>query len=59
MTYEEFVNRRISIQPEEMEPFCPFGVGYCDNAYSDKCYGCEDSWFEYKEMETKEDGYAG
>ena len=35
-----------SVPADEMEPFCPFndpwfGHGYCDAAYSEKCYECE------------------
>lgn len=54
MTYEEFVAQRISVPTEEAEPFCPFGIAYCNDAYSDKCCGCEESWFEYVAIHGKE-----
>ena len=52
MTFDEFVEERISSVPEEdMEPFCPFrtpnAMGYCDCAYSESCYSCEESLGEY------------
>ena len=52
MTYQEFVEQRIEIGPDdEREPFCPFRtpncMGYCDVAYSEYCYSCEESLGEY------------
>lgn len=47
MMYKEFVKQRISIPIEEAEPFCPFGISYCNDAYSEKCYSCQESWNEY------------
>ena len=52
MTYKEFVRRRITpSDPEEREPFCPFStpncMGYCNVAYSESCYSCEESLGEY------------
>lgn len=48
MTYDEYVVSRISVPTSEAEPFCPFGVAYCDKAYSTKCRGCEVSLSDYK-----------
>jgi len=45
----------------ESEPFCPFGsplfkFGYCDVAYSDRCYSCEESRNAYlAKLNIKED----
>ena len=43
--YFAFVRNRIDVSFNEMEPFCPFWteecVGYCNGAYTDKCYSCE------------------
>lgn len=51
MTYKEFVESRIECDPEEQEPFCPFStkncMGYCNCAYSESCYNCEESLGEY------------
>lgn len=53
MTYEEYVRRTLS--EHESEPFCPFDFfGYCDAAYSDACYSCEESMKDY--VECKVDG---
>ncbi len=50
--YEEFVKRRIIDTPyEEVELFCPFSgdrlIGYCNSAYSNLCYRCEEPRAEY------------
>ena len=29
-----------SISKDEMEPFCPFSIMYCDKAYSEACRTC-------------------
>jgi len=30
-------------EPNEPSPFCPFEFfGYCDQAYTEKCWECED-----------------
>lgn len=40
MTLQEYVTQVIDVPKEEMEPFCPFGCGYCDVAYTSACYCC-------------------
>ena len=40
-TFEEFKQWLDTIPDEEKEPFCPFECGYCDIAYSDKCFKCQ------------------
>lgn len=42
--YYNYVKERIS--SGDPEPFCPFAMhgGYCNDAYSGKCYPCEMSW---------------
>ena len=52
MTFRQFVDQRITLENEdEEEPFCPFHtpdcMGYCNSAYSDACYGCEEAFGEY------------
>ena len=52
MTYQKFVGKRITLsEREEREPFCPFStpncMGYCNSAYSEFCYSCEESLGEY------------
>ena len=52
MTFRQFVDRRITLEnPDDEEPFCPFHtpycMGYCNSAYSDACYGCEEAFGEY------------
>ena len=52
MTFRQFVDRRITLEnPDDEEPFCPFRtpscMGYCNSAYSDACYGCEEALGEY------------
>lgn len=51
MTYKEFVEERVAISPDDMEPFCPFDsvnkMGYCNVAYSEHCYNCDESLDEY------------
>ena len=51
MTFKEFVEERIMCDPEDQEPFCPFAtpncMGYCDVAYSEHCYSCEEALGEY------------
>lgn len=51
MTYQEFVEERIQCDPDDREPFCPFNspncMGYCNTAYSESCYCCEESLCEY------------
>jgi hypothetical protein len=53
LTYREFVGRTIGVPPDCQEPFCPFGSkefghGWCDDAYSDQCYGCKESLSVYQ-----------
>ena len=39
---------------QELEPFCPFIFsGYCNDAYSDKCYICEHAVKDYLRIEDK------
>lgn len=49
--FKEFVARRLAA--DEREPFCPFNgpdkIGYCNIAYSDHCYHCDESWGEWEE----------
>jgi len=44
--FEEFMNWLNSVPYEEKAPFCSFdtihGIGYCDLAYSVKCFDCEE-----------------
>lgn len=43
MTKEEFDQWLASVPLEESVPFCPFGFfGYCNVAYSQNCWMCED-----------------
>lgn len=36
------------LEDSEPEPFCPFIFsGYCNDAYSDKCYHCEHAAKDY------------
>lgn len=49
LKYEAFVRETIDIPREETEPFCPFTIGYCDVAYSEFCFICQESWKCFKE----------
>lgn len=44
--FEEFMNWLNSVPHKEKAPFCPFdtidGIGYCDVAYSVKCFDCKE-----------------
>ena len=44
--FEEFMNWLNSVPYKEKAPFCPFdtihSIGYCDLAYSVKCFDCEE-----------------
>ena len=43
MTKEDFDKWLAAISDDEKEPFCPFDFfGYCDSAYTEKCWSCED-----------------
>ena len=43
MTKEEFDQWLASVPFEEKEPICPFRFfGYCNVAYSQSCWVCED-----------------
>ena len=60
-TYKDWVTRRIAVPVDEMEPFCPFygpeKTGYCNMAYSDNCYACEEArgeWEVKHKCQTKE-----
>ena len=44
-SYKEYVQRLT--RSEEPEPFCPFRMAYCNDAYSDSCYGCQQAQWEY------------
>ena len=59
MTFVEFVEKRITLQPgEEIEPFCVFDgynkTGYCDFACTKRCYDCSEAMFEYMKYVYKE-----
>ena len=41
--YMGWVRRAIDVPPKETEPFCMFCPCYCDAAYSDSCYSCEEA----------------
>lgn len=43
MTYHEYVEQRITDPSEYAGPFCPFSIGYCNDAYTGKCYLCAES----------------
>ena len=51
MTYKEFVERRLEEDEDEPRPVCPFvggkKMGYCDSAYTARCYACDESLDEY------------
>jgi predicted Fe-S protein YdhL (DUF1289 family) len=52
VTFRQFVDQRITLEnKDDEEPFCPFHspncMGYCNVAYSDACYGCEEAMGEY------------
>lgn len=49
LKYEDFVRKTIDVPREETEPFCPFTIGYCDVAYSEFCFICQESWKGFKE----------
>ncbi|MBO7715396.1 MAG: hypothetical protein J6S85_17670 [Methanobrevibacter sp.] len=50
MTKEEFNVWLAAIPEKEHEPFCPFGFfGYCDVAYTKKCWPCE--WVDKEPLE--------
>ena len=51
MSYEDYVKTRLEKKPE---PFCPFSICYCNDAYSNKCYGCEESRKDY-EVQSERD----
>lgn len=44
--FEDFMAWLNSVPHKDKEPFCPFktiyDIGYCDLAYSVKCFDCED-----------------
>ena len=48
MTFEEFVKQKNDVPADETEPFCPFGHGFCDQAYTDACYDCYISDFVFE-----------
>ena len=52
--YREWVKNTLAAQ--EPEPFCPFAGGYCDSAYSDSCYTCEDAKSEWEWRALHEKG---
>ena len=41
--YMGWVRNMIDVPPKETEPFCMFCPCYCDAAYSDSCYSCEEA----------------
>ena len=64
--FKKFVKERITVESRIImtvdgityesgpEPFCPFMFsGYCNDAYSDKCYTCEHSMNEFLGIEDK------
>ena len=44
--YRAWIKNTLAAQ--EPEPFCSFAGGYCNSAYSDSCYGCEDAKAEWE-----------
>lgn len=48
--YFGFVRKRIDTQ--DVEPFCPFGCAYCDVAYTEHCYWCEEPRKEWLNEQT-------
>ena len=53
-SFTEFVAG--GLRGKEREPFCPFGTsGYCDIAFSNHCYNCDDAkeayeWFKLDDL---------
>lgn len=42
-SYMDFIRNRTDVPVSETEPFCPFSFcGYCNAAYSDYCYICDE-----------------
>lgn len=41
--YMGWVRKAVDVPPKETEPFCMFCPCYCDAAYSDSCYSCEEA----------------
>lgn len=59
MTFTEFVEKRITLRPEEeREPFCMFAgyhkTGYCDASCTNSCYTCSESMYEYMNLPQKD-----
>ena len=55
-SFTEFVAG--GLRGKEREPFCPFGSvhGYCNTAYSNHCYHCDDAkeayeWYKLGDIE--------
>ena len=47
-SYKEYVQEELDTDPELQGPFCPFnspgfGHGYCNDAYTQKCFDCRES----------------
>lgn len=55
MTFEEWVSQRL--KNGEPEPMCPFlgphRIMYCDKAFSDTCFNCEEARGEFDHVESK------
>lgn len=49
-SYMAFIRNKTDVPVSETEPFCPFSFcGYCNVAYSDYCYTCDEPRKEFDE----------
>jgi len=46
-SYPEFVLRTVDVPDDSKEPFCPFFIWYCNEAYTAKCMFCDESLQAY------------
>lgn len=46
-SYPEFVLRTVDVPDDSKEPFCPFSIGHCNEAYTAKCMFCDESLQTY------------
>ena len=53
ISYSDFVTLTLWKEDKDPEPFCPFqgGMygGYCNAAYSESCYECVSSRYDYEQ----------
>lgn len=50
--FKVWINERLAV--DEPEPFCPFEIGYCNRAYSEKCAECPTAKAYYQKEKRKE-----